>query len=75
MLLFVDESGHDRSGTPYEVLAGVAVAEEYASGRTSIANLPAREWASSSVGGVFFYRCLLSGHEWPVDRRDQLIGK
>jgi hypothetical protein len=27
MLLFVDESGHDRSGTPYEVLAGVAIAE------------------------------------------------
>src|SRR5580700_5648945 len=28
MLLFVDESGHDRSGTPCEVLAGIAVAED-----------------------------------------------
>jgi hypothetical protein len=28
MLLFVDESGHDQSGTPCEVLAGVAVAED-----------------------------------------------
>jgi hypothetical protein len=28
MLLFVDESGHDNSGTPCEVLAGVAVAED-----------------------------------------------
>jgi hypothetical protein len=28
MLLFIDESGHDRSGTPYETLAGVAIAEE-----------------------------------------------
>ena len=28
MLLFIDESGHDRSGTPCEVLAGVAVAED-----------------------------------------------
>jgi hypothetical protein len=28
MLLFIDESGHDRSGTPYEALAGVAIAEE-----------------------------------------------
>ena len=28
MLLFLDESGHDRSGTPCEVLAGVAVAED-----------------------------------------------
>lgn len=27
MLLFVDESGHDCCGTPYEVLAGVAVDE------------------------------------------------
>ena len=27
MLLFIDESGHDNSGTPCEVLAGVAVAE------------------------------------------------
>jgi hypothetical protein len=27
MLLFVDESGHDQSGTPCEVLAGVAIAE------------------------------------------------
>lgn len=28
MLLFLDESGHDGSGTPCEVLAGVAIAEE-----------------------------------------------
>ncbi|HZZ29152.1 MAG TPA: DUF3800 domain-containing protein [Pirellulales bacterium] len=28
MLLFIDESGHDRSGTPCEVLAGVAVSED-----------------------------------------------
>lgn len=28
MLLFIDESGHDRSGTPCEVLAGVTVAED-----------------------------------------------
>lgn len=28
MLLFIDESGHHESGTPYEVLAGVAVAED-----------------------------------------------
>jgi hypothetical protein len=28
MLLFLDESGHDHSGTPCEVLAGVAVAED-----------------------------------------------
>jgi hypothetical protein len=28
MLLFVDESGHDNSGTPCEVLAGVAIAED-----------------------------------------------
>ncbi len=28
MLLFVDESGHNKSGTPCEVLAGVAVAED-----------------------------------------------
>jgi hypothetical protein len=28
MLLFIDESGHDNSGTPYEVLAGVAIAED-----------------------------------------------
>ena len=28
MLLFIDESGHDQSGTPCEVLAGVAIAEE-----------------------------------------------
>jgi Protein of unknown function (DUF3800) len=28
MLLFIDESGHDRSGTPCEVLAGVAIAED-----------------------------------------------
>lgn len=28
MLLFVDESGHDRKEMPYEVLAGVAIAEE-----------------------------------------------
>src|SRR5436305_3481034 len=28
MLLFIDESGHDNSGTPCEVLAGVAVAED-----------------------------------------------
>lgn len=28
MLLFVDESGHDKSGTPCEVLAGVAVPED-----------------------------------------------
>lgn len=28
MLLFIDESGHDNSGTPCEVLAGVAVSEE-----------------------------------------------
>ncbi len=27
MLLFIDESGHDQVATPYEVLAGVAVAE------------------------------------------------
>jgi len=27
MLLFIDESGHDKSGTPCEVLAGVAIAE------------------------------------------------
>jgi hypothetical protein len=27
MLLFIDESGHDHAVTPYEVLAGVAVAE------------------------------------------------
>ncbi|MEI6277795.1 MAG: DUF3800 domain-containing protein [Verrucomicrobiae bacterium] len=27
MLLFIDESGHDHVATPYEVLAGVAVAE------------------------------------------------
>jgi hypothetical protein len=27
MLLFIDESGHNNSGTPYEVLAGVAIAE------------------------------------------------
>lgn len=28
MLLFVDESGHNERGTPCEVLAGVAVAED-----------------------------------------------
>src|SRR5688572_19913515 len=28
MLLFIDESGHHESGTPYEVLAGVAVSED-----------------------------------------------
>lgn len=28
MLLFVDESGHDRHKMPYEVLAGVAIAED-----------------------------------------------
>ena len=28
MLLFIDESGHDESGTPCEVLAGVAIAED-----------------------------------------------
>jgi hypothetical protein len=28
MLLFIDESGHDNSGTPCEVLAGVTVAED-----------------------------------------------
>jgi hypothetical protein len=28
MLLFVDESGHNESGTPCEVLAGVAIAED-----------------------------------------------
>ncbi|HEY7309999.1 MAG TPA: DUF3800 domain-containing protein [Gemmataceae bacterium] len=28
MLLFIDESGHDNSGTPCEVLAGVAVTED-----------------------------------------------
>ncbi len=28
MLMFIDESGHDGSGTPCEVLAGVAVAED-----------------------------------------------
>jgi hypothetical protein len=28
MLLFIDESGHSRSGTPCEVLAAVAIAEE-----------------------------------------------
>ena len=28
MLLFIDESGHDNSGTPCEVLAGIAVAED-----------------------------------------------
>lgn len=28
MLLFIDESGHDHSGGPCEVLAGVAVAED-----------------------------------------------
>lgn len=28
MLLFVDESGHDNSGTPCEVLAGIAIAED-----------------------------------------------
>lgn len=28
MLLFIDESGHDESGTPCEVLAGVSVAED-----------------------------------------------
>ena len=28
MLLFIDESGHNRSGTPCEVLAGIAVAED-----------------------------------------------
>ncbi len=28
MLLFVDESGHSKSGTPCEVLAGVAISEE-----------------------------------------------
>jgi len=28
MLLFVDESGHHESGTPYEVLAGVAISED-----------------------------------------------
>ncbi len=28
MLLFVDESGHHKSGTPCEVLAGVAIAED-----------------------------------------------
>jgi hypothetical protein len=28
MLFFVDESGHHESGTPYEVLAGVAIAED-----------------------------------------------
>jgi hypothetical protein len=27
MLLFIDESGHDNSGTPCEVLASIAVAE------------------------------------------------
>ena len=27
MLLFIDESGHDHSGSPCEVLAGVAIAE------------------------------------------------
>jgi hypothetical protein len=26
MLLFIDESGHDRKEAPYEVLAGVALA-------------------------------------------------
>ena len=28
MLLFIDESGHNNSGTPCEVLAGIAVAED-----------------------------------------------
>ena len=28
MLLFIDESGFDHSGTPCEVLAGVAIAED-----------------------------------------------
>ena len=28
MLLFIDESGHNNSGTPCEVLAGVAIAED-----------------------------------------------
>lgn len=28
MLLFIDESGHNESGTPCEVLAGVAIAED-----------------------------------------------
>lgn len=28
MLLFIDESGHDNSGTPCEVLAGVTIAED-----------------------------------------------
>ena len=28
MLLFIDESGHNKSGTPCEVLAGVAIAED-----------------------------------------------
>ncbi len=28
MLLWVDESGHHKSGTPCEVLAGVAIAED-----------------------------------------------
>lgn len=28
MLLFIDESGHDKSGTPCEVLAGVTVSED-----------------------------------------------
>lgn len=28
MLLFIDESGHNRSGTPCEVLAGVAISED-----------------------------------------------
>ena len=28
MLLFIDESGHDMSGTPCEVLAGVAISED-----------------------------------------------
>jgi Protein of unknown function (DUF3800) len=27
MLLFVDESGHDRKAAPYEVLAGVSIRE------------------------------------------------
>ena len=28
MLLFIDESGHHESGTPCEVLAGVAISED-----------------------------------------------
>jgi hypothetical protein len=32
MLLFIDESGHHESGTPCEVLAGIAVAEDALAG-------------------------------------------